>query len=138
VEQYLPGVVNQVIDYQTESVVDFVGPQSINFVYQTLFSLTDSIPLLKPDTGVVVAIADVPPASILREVMGPRNLHFWAGWFANAIQYYYNWKTRGTNLKVGFNSSGPPGRRGQSGSSQAHSVWEDQTRQDGHLNQRCT
>jgi NADPH:quinone reductase-like Zn-dependent oxidoreductase len=107
VEQYLPGVVDQVVDYQTQDVVATVGKGTVDFVYNTQGSIPNMIPLLKPESGVIVSIAGVPPSSVLEESLGPGNYPAIMGWMVDGVQCYYSWKMRGTKVKSGFVTSGP-------------------------------
>ena len=109
VEQYLPCVVDQVVDYTTQDVVRAVGRGTVDFVYNTQWDLVGTFPLLKPATGVVVSIASIPPPHVVKSLMGsvaPR----WMLWLLGAAQYWYAWKLRGTDVKLVF-QSGDAGKR---------------------------
>ena len=102
VEKYLPGIVDQVIDYRTQDIVKEVGKGNVDFVYNTQWQFTSTFPLLNPKTGVAISIASVPEPSTLREVMGPGVLPFWVGWLLGLIQLWYRFKLRGTNIRIAF------------------------------------
>lgn len=110
VENYLPGVVDEVIDYRTQDVVKEVGKGTVDFVYNTQWQFTSTFPLLKPKTGVAVSIASIPSANTLREVMGPSNIPFWMGWMIGLVQLWYAFKLRGTNIRTTFVSGNAENR----------------------------
>lgn len=113
VDDYLPGVVDKIIDYKTENIVESVGRGTVDFVFNTQWDLISTFPLAKTDTGAVVSIASIPSAATLRKMFGP------AGFgritplvicFSNLAYMWYNWKLRGTNIKQDF-VSGNAGNR---------------------------
>lgn len=110
VEEQMPGVVDQVVDYQTQDMVREVGRGKVDLVYNTQWHLTSTFPLLNPQTGVVVSIASIPNSELMREVVGVDNVPFWMGWILDLAQLWYGWKLWGTNVKMGF-VSGNPGAR---------------------------
>lgn len=110
VEELLPGVVDQVIDYKTQDVVREVGRGKVDFIYNTLWNLNSLYPLLNRETGVVIAIAGaVPKSETLRSVFGDA-LPLWLAWSCDLAQLYYKWKFWGTGIKQEF-VSGNPGVR---------------------------
>ncbi len=110
VGEQLPGIVDRLIDYKTQDVAKEVGRGTVDFVYNTQWSLTSTFPLANPQTGVVSTIAGVPTSDILRNAIGANYLPFWAGWLADLVNGYYQWRLRGTNVKLRF-VSGNPGVR---------------------------
>ncbi|KAI1844854.1 hypothetical protein JX266_009082 [Neoarthrinium moseri] len=111
VEKYLPGMVDQVVDYtKFEDLSRIIPSGSIDFAYNTQWSSLESIiPLMNKENGVIVSIASLFPPKILRQAMGPM-LPFWAAWVAALAQLYYRWLLRGTNIKLDF-LSGNLGKR---------------------------
>ncbi|KAK6949140.1 hypothetical protein Daesc_009214 [Daldinia eschscholtzii] len=109
VEQYLPGLVDQVIDYtRVKKLTDAIPPGSIDLVYNTQWILTSTFPLVKPDVGVVMSIASVPTPGLLRLMLPP--LPFFVYWLAGLAQLWYRFKLRGTNVKYEFHSGNPSAR----------------------------
>ncbi|KAK9777407.1 putative Alcohol dehydrogenase [Seiridium cardinale] len=103
VEEYFPGLVDQVVDYQTTpKLTEAVPAGSIDFAYNTQFgSLVPLVPLMNRDTGVIVSIASVFPSRLFKLVMGP-SFPIWAGWLADLVGLYYRWLLRGTNIEMDF------------------------------------
>ncbi|KAM7199712.1 GroES (chaperonin 10)-like protein [Naviculisporaceae sp. PSN 640] len=113
VDEYLPGVVDKLIDYTTEDIVDSVGRGTVDYVFNTQWDLVGTFPLAKRDTGAVVSIASVPSAATIRNMFGPSGL----GWltpvvalFSHLVYLWYGWNLRGTNVLQDF-VSGNPGKR---------------------------
>jgi NADPH:quinone reductase-like Zn-dependent oxidoreductase len=107
VEEYLPGVFDEIVDYKKQNVVETVGKGTVDFIYNTQWTLTSLFPILKPDSGVVMSIASVPTSDTLRSVIGPDRIPFWLAWIPDLIQLWYAWKLRGTNIKYEFLSGSP-------------------------------
>lgn len=108
VEHYLPGLVDQLIDYTTTNVKDVVSNGSVDFMINTQWdTLSPGIPLLNPRTGVLMSIASIPPSSLLKELMGPDMVPWWLGWVLDLVQLWYAFKLRGTNIKYEFVSGNP-------------------------------
>lgn len=112
VEEYLPGIVDEVVDYQTQDVVGVIGRGTVDLVLNMQFGVVDRFPLARPDTGAVVSIASVPSAHTLRAMMSESRVRF--RWLfilvATLAQLWYRWNLRGTNIKYDF-VSGNPGNR---------------------------
>ncbi|KAI8623749.1 alcohol dehydrogenase [Xylariaceae sp. FL1651] len=109
VEQYLPGLVDQVVDYKTtRRLTDVIPAGSVDFVLNTQWDLIGTFGLANPKRGVVVSISSVPHPRLLREVLP--TAPFWVFWIAAVAQWYYAFKLRGTNIKYTF-VSGNPGVR---------------------------
>lgn len=103
VEQHLPGLVDQVVDYtRTPKLTDVIPAGSVDLVYNTQWQVTDLFALLKPDVGVVASIASIPSPELLRVILPP--MPFFVYWFAGLGQMWYSWKLRGTNIKHEFHS----------------------------------
>lgn len=100
-ERLGPGVVDQVVDYTAKTprgLADAVPAGSVDFAYNTqLSALASLVPLLNPDTGVIVSVASVFPSRIFKLLFDP--LPFWVGWAADLINLWYQfWMLRGTNI----------------------------------------
>ncbi|KAI1375455.1 GroES-like protein [Hypoxylon crocopeplum] len=109
VEKYLPGLVDQIIDYtKVAKLTDAIPAASVDFVYNTQWGVTSMFPLLKPDTGVAASITSVPTPGLLRQMLPP--LPFFVYWFAALSQLWYAFQTRGTRIQH-FMHSGNPGAR---------------------------
>ncbi|KAL3958477.1 hypothetical protein ACCO45_006639 [Purpureocillium lilacinum] len=108
VERYLPGMVDQVIDYQTQKIQDVVPPGSVDFMYNTTFAtLDDGIPLLNPTTGILMSIASLPSKAVAREIVGADRFPWLLGAVLDLLQLQYWWKLRGTGIRYEFVSGGP-------------------------------
>ncbi|KAI1077619.1 GroES-like protein [Whalleya microplaca] len=108
VETYLPGLVDQVVDYKTTKLADAIPPGSVDFVYNTQWDLLGTFPLLNRDKGVVVSISSAPPADLLRKILPP--LPFFVYWLVTLAQWWYQFHLRGTSIKLRM-VSGDPGIR---------------------------
>ncbi|ODA79448.1 hypothetical protein RJ55_05041 [Drechmeria coniospora] len=107
VERLLPGIVDLVIDYKTQKLDELVPRGSVDFMYNTTFATMDAgIPLLKPDTGILMSIASVPSKAVMREIMGADRFPRLLGLLLDLCQLWYRWKLRGTNIKYEFVSGG--------------------------------
>lgn len=105
VEQLLPGIIDQVIDYQTQDVAREIGAGKVDFVLNTQWStMVSSFPLVEPKGGAVVSIASVPSEKTVRKLMGDSRVpFFWLiCWVANMAHWWYGWNLRGTNVKQDF------------------------------------
>ncbi|GKT64897.1 putative alcohol dehydrogenase [Colletotrichum tofieldiae] len=111
VEQYLPGLVDQLIDYTATEVRDVVPKGSVDFMVNTQWTtMSSGIPLLNPRTGVLTSIASIPPPSLFREVVGPDVAPTWLCWLLDLVQLWYKWKLRGTDIKYEAVSGNPEKR----------------------------
>ncbi|KAI1465290.1 GroES-like protein [Daldinia caldariorum] len=109
VEKYLPGLVDQVVDYtRVERLADAIPPGSVDLVYNTQWILASTFPLVKPDVGVVVSITGVPTPGLLHVMLPP--MPFLVYWLAGLAQLWYKFKLRGTNVKYQFHSGNPGAR----------------------------
>ncbi|KAI1298232.1 alcohol dehydrogenase [Xylaria venustula] len=101
VEQYLPGLVDQVVDYTTtKNLTDAIPAGSVDFVLNTQWDLLGTFALVRQDKGVVVSISSAPHPSLFREMMP--TAPFWIFWALALAQWYYAFKLRGTNIKYTF------------------------------------
>jgi len=106
VEERLPGLFDQVVDYQTQDVAKEVGRGSVDLVFNTQWTVESTIQLLKPQTGVIVSIASLPAPRTLRSLFGeaaPR----WMLALMWSAQWWYVFKLRGTNIKHEYVSPDP-------------------------------
>lgn len=107
VEQYLPGMVDQVVDYRTQKLEEAVAPGSVDFMYNTQWtSLGPGIPLLNPKTGTLMSITSLPSKATAREMMGADRFPWWLGAVLDLAQLWYAWKLRGTSIKYEMVSGG--------------------------------
>ncbi|KAI6350071.1 hypothetical protein MCOR25_010607 [Pyricularia grisea] len=111
VEKHLPGVVDHVLDYQKQDIVKEVGRGQVDFVYNTTWHNSQAFQMLKQQTGVMVSIAAGPTVEQMRLVLGEKMVPFWVVWLINVLQWWYDWKLRGTNIKRDFVSGHPGDRR---------------------------
>ncbi|KAI9172247.1 NADPH-dependent alkenal/one oxidoreductase, chloroplastic [Paramyrothecium foliicola] len=103
VEECLPGMVDQVVDYQTQRVEDVIPKGSVDFALNTQFGTYDEcIALLNPAAGTLVSIASVPSRATLAELIGGERMSWWLGLLIGAAQLWYRWKARGTGIKWEF------------------------------------
>lgn len=107
VEERLPGMVDVLVDYQTQRLEDHVPRGSVDFMLNTNWAtLGDGILLVNPTTGVIVSIAGVPTKETLREILGDK-FSWWMGLVLDVLQVQYWWKMRGTSIKYDYVSGGP-------------------------------
>lgn len=100
VEQYLPGMVDRVVDYTKGNVGQAVGGGIVDFAINTQrTSLDDTIAVVNPREGVLVSIVDGFGKDTIREMVGPEKFN-WL--FALAVTvmnlYWRQWKLRGTSI----------------------------------------
>jgi NADPH:quinone reductase-like Zn-dependent oxidoreductase len=108
VETYLPGVVDQLVDYQTQSVPDAVGRRTVDLVVNTQWSsFADGVPLLKPDTGVYMSITSVPDKATAKEIIGEDRWSWWLGPLLDLAGLYYSWRFWGTKIPYEMLSGSP-------------------------------
>ncbi|CAM1504721.1 Fc.00g023120.m01.CDS01 [Cosmosporella sp. VM-42] len=108
VEKYLgEGMVDQLIDYQTQDVRDVIPKGSIDLMFNTQWNtMNPAIPLLNQQTGTIVSITGVPRKEYIREFMGD-TFPVWLGWLLDIVQLYYKWKLWGTQIKYEMVSGSP-------------------------------
>ncbi|KAJ2967220.1 hypothetical protein NQ176_g9769 [Zarea fungicola] len=109
VDELLPGIVDEKIDYTTELVVSTVGPKTADFVYHTQSTapLGDSIAIAKSGTGAVINIAGIPNQSIVRTILGPDRFPWWLGVAIDLVQPWYKWKLLGSGVHYDMISGSP-------------------------------
>lgn len=100
----LPGVVDQVIDYKTEDVVEAVGRGAVDFVFNTQRDVVKTFALANPETGAVLSIASVPGKKTLRSFLGTSKVPFqWLLFLVSRLAYvWYDWNLRGTKIRHDF------------------------------------
>lgn len=106
-EGLIPGVVDKVVDYQTQDVAKEIGKAKVDFLYNSRPDLTSYFPLMEPKNGVIAAILAIPTSKTLKGAMGPGIVPFWVGWLLDLAQLWYWWGLKGTNVKIGFRSGNP-------------------------------
>ena len=106
VDEYLGhGTVDQIIDYKTQNILKEVPLGSVDFLYNTQWQMTLLIPLVNPETGVIVSIASYPPSSTVKKLIP--SLPLWVGWVLDVIGLWYSWKLWGNGLKYEYLSGNP-------------------------------
>jgi NADPH:quinone reductase-like Zn-dependent oxidoreductase len=108
VEKYLPGLVDQIIDYTKTHPAKVIEPGSVDFIYNTQWDFTGLFPMLNKKKGVIISIASVPSPSLVRAILPP--LPFWVYLLLGLAQQWYEFKLRGTQVKYDF-ISGNAGMR---------------------------
>ncbi|KAH6609387.1 hypothetical protein Trco_002733 [Trichoderma cornu-damae] len=100
VEQLLPGIYDQVIDYQRQTPRDEVPRGGVDVMYNTQWdSMDDGIPMLDPKKGVLVSVSSVPSKETLRALLGADRFRWWMGVVLDLAQLAYRWKLRGTSIR---------------------------------------
>jgi NADPH:quinone reductase-like Zn-dependent oxidoreductase len=114
VEKYLPDVVDELVNYETQNIVQEVGRGTVDFVLNTQWDLVGTFPLANPQTGAVVSIASIPSPRTVRSMIGDSPAPILVRWFilvmTTLAHMWYNWMLRGTKVKQDF-VSGNPGNR---------------------------
>lgn len=110
VGELMPGVVDRVVDYQTQDVVGEVGRGQVDFLYNSRPGLGHYLPLMEPRQGVIAAILAIPPSRELRAAMGSEFVPLWFCCMLDLAQAWYWWKLWGTGVRLAF-VSGNPGLR---------------------------
>ncbi|KAK0382116.1 alcohol dehydrogenase [Colletotrichum limetticola] len=111
VEQHLPGMVDELIDYTTTDVGSVIPKGSVDFMFNTQWNtMGPGIPLLNHKTGILMSIASIPPPTLTKELLGPALVPFWVVWVLNLAQLWYTFLLRGTNIKHEFVSGNPENR----------------------------
>lgn len=109
VDEYLPGMVDQVVDYTAGNVGQAVGRGLVDFAVNTQrTSLDDTIAVLNPRSGILISLVEGFDKETIREMIGPDKF----GWmFSLAVGllnlYWRSWKLRGTNITFDGVSGGP-------------------------------
>lgn len=110
VSELMPGVVDRVVDYQRQDVVDEVGEGRVDFLYNSRPSLAGYLPLMRPRKGVIAAVLAIQQSQELRASMGREFVPLWVCWMLDLAQLWYWWRLWGTGMRLTF-LSGNPGVR---------------------------
>lgn len=100
-DKLLPGVFDQVVDYQTQKLVLEVGEGRVDFLYNSRIDVMSYLPVMKRD-GVIAPILGLPKPELFEHMMGVGMVPFWVKWILMLAQLYYRWKLSGTNIKMQF------------------------------------
>ena len=107
-EQYLPGVADEVIDYTKQRVQDVVPRGSVDFMYNTQWtSMDQGIPVLDRQNGTIASIAGIPSKELVMQLLGPARVPWWLRPVLDVVQLYYVWKLLGTSIKYVMVSGSP-------------------------------
>lgn len=109
-DKYLPGIFDQVVDYQTQDVMQEVGKGVVDVMYNARPDVSSYVPLMDPENGVIGAILAVPPSKVFAKAIGEDVVPFWLRWVLDLAQLWYKWTFWGTKIKMVF-VSGNPGAR---------------------------
>lgn len=109
-DKYMPGVVDQAVDYQTQDVLNEVRKGSVDLMYNAQPNVSSYLPLMNPENGVIGALLAAPPSKVMAKALGEDVLPFWLRWALDLAQLWYRWMFWGTNIKMVF-VSGNPGAR---------------------------
>ncbi|OAR02378.1 hypothetical protein LLEC1_02595 [Akanthomyces lecanii] len=109
VDELIPGVVDEKIDYTKTKVADAVPKQSVDFTYHTQATapLSESIDITKPGTGALISIAGVPDKAVVVEILGADRFPWWLGIALDTAQLWYKWLLLGSNIKYTMISGSP-------------------------------
>ncbi|KAL6876519.1 GroES-like protein [Trichoderma novae-zelandiae] len=100
VDEYLPGIYDRVIDYQAQRPRDVVPRGSVDVMYNTQWdSMDDGIPMLNPQTGVLVSVSSTPSKATAKKILGEERWSWWIALLLDLSQLVYRWKLRGTSIK---------------------------------------
>lgn len=102
VEDLMPGVFDRVVDYQTQDIVEELGKEKVDFLYNSRFDVMSYLPVMKQETGVIAPILGIPSPKLFEKMMGEGVVPFWVKWILALGQLYYKWKLYGTNIKIKF------------------------------------
>ncbi|XXH03019.1 hypothetical protein Hte_009409 [Hypoxylon texense] len=101
VEQKLPGLVDELVDYtKVKKLTDAIPKGSVDLVYNTQWMAPSTFPLVKPATGVVASISSVPTPGLIRKMLPP--MPFFVYWLAALAQVWYALLLRGTRVRHEF------------------------------------
>lgn len=107
VEEYLPGMVDQVVDYKTQTLTEQIAKGTVDLMINTQFSsLTPGIPLVNPQTGVIMLVVGIPSRDGVSKMFGDR-MPWWLGPLLDLAQLYYKWLLWGTKIQYETLSGSP-------------------------------
>lgn len=101
-DELLPGVFDRAIDYQTQDIVKELGPEKVDFLYNSRTDAMGFVPVMKKETGVIAPILGIPTARYFEEMTGEGVVPWWVKWILSLAQLYYKWKLSGTNVRMKF------------------------------------
>ena len=101
VKTYLPGLVDQVVDYKTQNVAQVVGRGVVDFAVNTQrTSLGDCIGVINPRDGIIIDIAGLPSKETAKELIGADKFPWIMGVVLDVWQLYMKlWRFGGTSVK---------------------------------------
>lgn len=107
VEEHLPGMVDQIIDYKTERLSDRIPKGSVDLMINTKFStLSPGVPLINPQKGVMMMIVGIPNRKTVEVMLGDK-MPWWFGPLLDLMQWYYKWLFWGTKIQYEMVSASP-------------------------------
>lgn len=101
-DKLLPGVFDQVVDYETQDLVREVGRGRVDILYSSRFDVRSYLPVMKQRSGVIAPILGLPTPELFEQMMGVGVVPFWLKWFLMLAQWYYWWTLSGTDIKMQF------------------------------------
>lgn len=99
--QLLPDIFDQVVDYQTENLISKIGEEKVDVLYNSRIDVMSYLPVMKHDS-VIAPILGLPTPELFEQMMGANMVPFWVKWILNLAQLYYRWKLSGKNIKMQF------------------------------------
>lgn len=108
-DKLLPGVFDQVVDYQTENLTSKIGKGTVDSLYNSRNDVMSYLPVMKQN-GVIALIFGLPTPELFEQMMGVGTVPFWLKWLLMLAHLYYRWILAGTNIKMQF-VSGDVGNR---------------------------
>lgn len=103
VEEYIPGMVDELHDYTKQRIADVVPKGSVNYVFNTQWAtIDDGIQVLDPKAGILVSLTGIPPKATIKKFMGASRFPWWLGAVLDVAQLYNAWKVWGTDIKFEF------------------------------------
>ncbi|KIV80246.1 hypothetical protein PV11_07760 [Exophiala sideris] len=96
VEKYTPGIVDKVVDYKTQRVLDVVPRGSVDVVYNAPWQFTGLFPLANPKSGIFITASGIPTSRLIRPLFPklPRVVF----WLLDLLQWWYLWRLIGTSV----------------------------------------
>lgn len=110
VDKYLPGVFDQVVDYQTQDILKEIEKGSVDLMINARPDVKSYLPLMNPENGVIGALLAIPPSRVFVKALGEEAVPYWLRCVLDLAQLWYKWLFWGTNIKMLF-VSGNPGAR---------------------------
>ncbi|KAK5058494.1 hypothetical protein LTR69_006899 [Exophiala sideris] len=96
VEKYTPGIVDKVVDYKTQRVLDVVPRGSVDVVYNAPWQFTGLFPVANPKSGIFITASGIPTSRLIRPLFPklPRVVF----WLLDLLQWWYLWRLIGTSV----------------------------------------